>query len=195
MFGFVLLSFLLLAVVLAVAVFFAFKSGQAGQTRMSGPAGCMVALALLVIAGIGGLGLLIVGLVNIPNEAVKHGPVKSWEFRWDDEGEGREAPAPDAPRASDERDEVRLTVTLRGLEDPSKVMKWLRKRTDADTKISVREDKDADGKPVTVIELSVDADHELSRDLREVRRDLERDLPDLKLPTGIKVEFRGPDDE
>jgi hypothetical protein len=41
----------------------------------------------------------------------------------------------------------------------------------------------------------MDADHELSRDLGEVRRDLERDLPDLQLPSGIKVEFRGPDDE
>ncbi len=85
MFGFVLLAFLLLGVVLAVAVFFAFKSGNAGQTRLSGPAGCLIALALLVIAGIGAIGLAIVALVTLPAEAMKHGPVKSFELQFPDE--------------------------------------------------------------------------------------------------------------
>jgi hypothetical protein len=56
MFGFVLLVFLLLATILAVGVFLAFKSGEQGKTKLGGFAGCAIALALLVIAGLGAVG-------------------------------------------------------------------------------------------------------------------------------------------
>src|SRR5690349_11472865 len=120
MFGFVLLAFLLLGVILAVAVFFAFKSGTAGQTKLSGPAGCLIALALLVIAGIGATGLAIVALVTIPAEAVKHGPVKSFELRFPEDDEHAES---GLRRVLGPH----VTIELRGLQDPSEVMKWLRK--------------------------------------------------------------------
>jgi hypothetical protein len=189
MFGFVLLAFLLLGVVLAVAIFFAFKSGNAGQTKLSGPAGCFIALALLVIAGIGAIGLTIVALVTLPAEAMKRGPVKSFELRFpeDDlgaasEGGLRRVHGP------------HVTIELRGLQDPSDVMKWLRKRTDSQTNITVHEGKDASGKAITVIELTLPEGHDVTQRLRETRRDLEEDLPDLRLPKSVKIEFRGPDE-
>jgi hypothetical protein len=192
MFGFVLLAFLLLAVVLAVAVFFAFKSGQAGQTKLSGPAGCMVALALLLIAGIGAIGLVIVALVTLPSEAVRRGPVKSLEWRFPAHED--EATSPDSPARADDQG-TSLTIELRGLQDPSEVMKWLRKRTDSGTHIAVHEGKDEDGKPMTVIELTLPESHDVTRELRDMRRDLEEDEPDLRLPSSVKIVFRGPDDE
>jgi hypothetical protein len=193
MFGFVLLAFLLLAVVLAVAVFFAFKSGNAGQTKLSGPAGCLIALALLVIAGVGAVGLGIVAVVTLSSEAVKHGPVKSFELQFpEDEGNERAGSG-----MGMEKSEVRgphLTIELRGLQDPADVMKWLRKRTDSETRIAVHEGKDKSGKVVTVIELTLPEDHDVTNELRDMRRDLERDVPDLRLPKSVRVEFRGPEE-
>lgn len=183
MFGFVLLAFLMLAVVLAVAVFFAFKSGNAGQTKLSGPAGCFIALALLVIAGIGAIGLSIVALVTIPSEMFKRGPVKSVELQMPgDEKPGSSVHGP------------HLSIELRGLQDPSDVMKWLRKRTDSETRIAVHEGRDKSGKPVTVVELTLPDDHDVAHELRDMRRELEEDVPDLRLPKSVKIEFRGPEE-
>ena len=198
MFGFVLLSFLLLAVVLAVAVFFAFRSGESGHTKVSGPAGCLIAFALLLIAGVGAAGLFVVALIRVPTEAVRHGPLESIEWRWDKEA-GATVPA-DGSEGSEGRNSrgmqgtLRVTAELRGTQDPSDVMKWLRRRTDAETHIAVREERDEVGEMVTIVELTLPPDHDVARELRQMRRELERDLPDLNLPSGVKVTFRGPDE-
>ncbi len=195
MFGFVLLAFLLLGVVLAVAVFFAFKSGNAGQTKLSGPAGCLIALALLVIAGIGAVGLGIVAVVTLSSEAVRHGPVKSFEFKFpEDEGRGQGGTHAGVDAGKSEAQGPHLTIELRGLQDPADVMKWLRKQTDSQTRIAVHESKDKSGETVTVIELMLPEDHDVTNELRDMRRDLERDMPDLRLPKSVKVEFRGPNE-
>jgi len=186
MFGFVLLAFLLLGVILAVAVFFAFKSGNAGQTKLSGPAGCLIALALLAIAGIGAIGLTIVALVTIPSEMIKHGPVKSAKVEFPEDDKGGVAGAG--------RHGSHLTIELRGAQDASDVMKWLRKRTDSETSIAVHAGRDTSGQPVTVIELTLPEDHDVTQELRDMRRDLEEDVPDLRLPKSVRIEFRGPDE-
>jgi hypothetical protein len=212
MFGFALLCFLLLAVVLAVAVFFAFKSGEKGQTKLGGCAGCAIAAALLLIGGLGALGVTIVGVFSFTSEAVKHGPVKSFGFEWDDSRHdtmppgmsepGMPAP-PDWPTpppqvgqrsGPDEHGQLRLTLEVRGKDGAAKVLEWVRRKTKAPVSIAVRESHgDAQG-PITTIELSIPIDEDDRADLEETRRDLERDLPDLKLPKGVKVEFRGPND-
>jgi len=212
MFGFALLCFLLLAVVLAVAVFFAFKSGEKGQTKLGGCAGCAIAAALLLIGGLGALGVTIVGVFSFASEAVKHGPVKSFGLEWDDSRHditpmeahepGMSLP-PDSqnrqpqvePRsAPSEHRPLRLTLEVRGRDGAAKVLEWVRRKTEAPISIAVRESmSDAQG-PITTIELSIPLDEEDRKDLEETRRDLERDLPDLKLPKGVKVEFRGPND-
>lgn len=193
MFGFALLAFLLLAVVLAVAVFFAFRSGEQGKTKLGGFAGCAIALALLVVAGLGAIGTLIVGLVSIPGEAIRHGPVKSFEWRWNSE-EDATVPAPDAPRSSRAEAPFRVRVELRGTQDSHEVMRWIRKRTDERTTISVHEERDAKGEAVTIVEITPRLDVHDRGQLEEIFRDLKRDIPDLKLPAGGRIELRGPDD-
>lgn len=213
MFGFALLCFLLLAVVLAIAVFIAFRSGEKGQTKLGGCAGCAIAAALLVIGGIGAVGLVIVGVFSFASEAVKHGPVRSFGFEWDesrhDSAQMGSSGSSEAQRSSEslapapgtategakvEHRPLRLTLEVRGEQGAAKVLEWLRKKTDAPVSIAVREThRDADG-PITTIELSVPLDDDDRADLNEMRRDLEQDLPDLKLPKGVKVEFRGPND-
>lgn len=189
MFGFALLAFLLLAVVLAVAVFFAFRSGEHGKTKLSGCAGCAVALGLAFVAGLGALGLAVVSLLNVKTEWIRHGPVKSAEFEWRDTTQGPDGRGTGAIEAP-----VRLRLELRGGMDEQDFMKWLRRETSAETMIGVHEEEAASGERVTVVELTLPTSDHARRDLARARRELEKALPDLRLPTGARIEFKGPDD-
>ena len=191
MFGFALLVFLLLATVLAVAVFFAFKSGEQGKTKLSGFAGCMIALALLAIAGIGAIGSIVVGVVSIPNEMSRRGPVKSFEWHWNSDSS---APDPDEPDSAKEEAPFRVRVELRGTQDSQSVMRWIRKRTDERTSIGVHEEVDKDGDTVTVVEITPRLDVHDRKEIQEIFEELKKDLPDLKLPAGGRIELRGPND-
>jgi hypothetical protein len=188
MFGFALLAFLLLAVVIAVAVFFAFKSGEQGKTKLGGFAGCLIALALLVIAGMGAIATMIVAAVSIPGEAMRHGPVRSFEWHWNSDD------APDAPHAADSDAAFRVRVELRGTADNQSVMRWIRKNTDERTMLSVHEETDSKGEPCTVIDITPRLDVRDKRDLREIFESLQRDLPELKLPAGGRIEIKDPDE-
>lgn len=209
MFGYGLLLFALLAVVLAIAVFLAFKSGEKGTTKLGGCAGCAIALALLLIAGMGALGLVIVSVVSLPDEAVRRGPVRKFELHW---GEDRSAPAPSesgesvrselapgdaptpapAPGGAPAPSPLRLRLELRGMADASSVIRWLRPRVDEGTVIAVGEGRDEAGATFTTIDLTIPLDAHDRDELKRLRHDLERDLPDFKLPTGVTVELRGP---
>lgn len=189
MFGFALLAFLFLALILAVAVFFAFRSGEQGKTKLGGCAGCAIALGLVCVAGLGAFGFSIVALANLKSEWIRHGPVKSAEFEWRDtledsrsEPEGRTA----AP--------LHLRLELRGEVDSREFLKWLRQGTDEGTLLAVHEEQHSDGTTVTVVELSLPTSEHARAELARVRRDLERALPDLRLPTGGKVVFKDPDE-
>lgn len=188
MFGFALLIFVFLAVILAIAVFFAFKSGAQGKTKLGGFAGCMVALALLFIAGVAGIALVILSLMSIPSEAVRHGPVKSFEFQWRDN-----SPEPSDPHA-ESPSPVHGRIELHGVVDATPVLKWLREKTDPSTHLAVREDKDADGQACTVIELTRPMDQGEREEWRQMWRDLEKSMPDFRFPTGVRIVLRGPDE-
>jgi hypothetical protein len=187
MFGFVLLVFLLLATILAVGVFLAFKSGEQGKTKLGGFAGCAIALALLVIAGLGAVGAVVVGLVSIPGEAVRHGPVKSFEWHWNSDSS-------DEPKSHDDVP-FHVRVELRGTQDSQSVMRWIRKRTDERTTLSVHEENDESGKPFTVVEITPRLDVHDRRELQEIFEKLHRDLPDLRLPEGGRIVIKDPDED
>lgn len=219
LFGFALLVFVLLAVVLAIGIFFAFKSGEQGKTKLGGCAGCAIGFALLVITGMGAVGLIVVSVAALPGELLRHGPVESVELTWD-EGRGRAeaespstppAPAEVAPRGADantpaapsastpersrsEAGDVQLRVVLRGDADPGEVVRWLRRRTDADARIRVTEARTASGASSTVIEVIVPLSAGQRERLQELRREIEKEAPDLRLPRGAKVELRGLND-
>lgn len=191
MFGFFGLGFLLFATIVAVAVWLAVRSGEKGSTKLGGFAGCAIALALLVIAGLGALGCTTIALLNTPNEMVQRGPVKSFEFHWDDEhGLRHEVGDEDEWEARDEDSAVRLRFEIQGVE-PGQVTRWIRENTDGDVSFTITTSEDEEGKVVHLdVSLPISED-----EVRRFREDFHRDFPDLRLPESIKVELRHEDDD
>lgn len=180
MFGFFGLGFLFFATIVAVAVWLAVRSGEKGSTKLGGFAGCMIALALLVIAGLGALGCTTIAILNTPREIVERGPVKSFEFQLDEE---------DDP--SDELGEgtgVRLRFEIEGVE-PGQVTRWIRENTDGDVTYTITTSEGGDEKAVQ-LDVSLPITEE---ELREFREEFRREFPDLRLPVSLKVELRRED--
>jgi hypothetical protein len=192
MFGFTCLGFLMIGVILAVACWLAFRSGEPGKGKLGGFAGCMVALALLLIAGVGALGCTAVAFLGARSEMVRRGPVKSFQLEWNDRDKGaREGGEKGAgePRAEDESHALHLRVEMRG-GDASEVTRWFKENTEGDLTISIATVEDPDG-PLTRIDFGLPVTNE---ELAEIRRNFERDMPNLRLPKGIKVELKGEND-
>ena len=165
-------------------------------------------MALLLIAGMGALGLVIVSIVSIPDEAVRRGPVKKFELHW---GEDANAPrtadggesvrsevapgdAPTSPTAPTAPSPLRLRLELRGMADASSVIRWLRPRVDENAVISVGEGRDDAGRTFTMLDVTIPLSPQDREGLTRLRHDLERDLPNFQMPTGVTLELRGPDE-
>lgn len=206
MFGFTCISFLMLLVVLAIATWLVFRSGEKGTTRLSGCAGCAIGFALLAIAGLGALGCVAVAVIGAPVEMVRHGPFRKFEFHWpeDEQREGGEgsgdwetteegaAPGePDLPGTSD-RYPAHLSITLREDADLSEVAgaisEWLREESDGDLEVRIRA---GEGERETRLEFRLPISRE---ELLELREELRRELPRLRLPERIEIEVRGDDE-
>ncbi|MFN0009579.1 MAG: hypothetical protein ACKVXR_16905 [Planctomycetota bacterium] len=192
MFSFFALGFLFFATIVAVAVWLAVRSGEKGSTKLGGFAGCAIALALLVIAGIGALGCTAIAVFNTPNEIVRRGPVKSFEFNWGHEDGPRQESGEEVPEPEGGGDHggIRLRFEVRGVE-PDQVTRWIRDNTDGDVSYTITSSEDEDGKSVQLdVSLPISGD-----ELRRFREDFQRDFPDLRLPESIKVELRSEDDD
>ncbi len=189
MFGFAALGFLLFCAILAVAVFFVFRSGDQGQTRLSGPAGCAVGCALLVIAGIGAALTTFVVVVNLPGEMIRRGPVERIELQYEDEGAH---PGEEHAPVVTELARVRAVITLREGSDPAQILRVVRREVSHGVDVVVRTEAGAEGaRPV--IEIEIPLDREARRELREVLEELRREAPELELPRGIVIDIRDED--
>jgi len=96
MFGFTVLSFLIVCAILAVATYLVFKSGEHGTTKLGGCAGCAIGFALLLIAGIAASITAGVILLTSRAEIVRHGPIRRLELDLDhghDEDDSSTIPA------------------------------------------------------------------------------------------------------
>jgi hypothetical protein len=180
MFGFFLLAFLALLLILAIAAFLVFKSGEPGTSKLSGPAGCAIGCALIVLAGMGAIGTGCVALLALPDEVVRHGPIESFEFHWDDQ-----------PLEKD--DQLALKLTLRGNIDPARVSRWVRENVHGNATIQIETRGEGDERRVEVLVRMPLSRHE-REELERARRDLERELPTLDVPDSVKIELRGPND-
>ncbi|MBK7878145.1 MAG: hypothetical protein IPJ77_21000 [Planctomycetes bacterium] len=220
MFGFTCLAFLLIYVVIAVAILLVFKSGEKGTTKLGGFAGCMIGLGLFGIAGLMALGTGLVMTLNAWNEAVRRGPVKSFEFHFDDgsrlhgaEGERTTRDwEPEGEHGGEHGGELSTEDRAAGAEElggmdaaPGRgkleIVVLLRDEGAATTVIDwVREHVDAD---LSTEWGTVSTDEgeftrvtftaELERaELERVKSDLQRDFPGFELPTGGKIELREP---
>ena len=189
MFGFAFLGFLMIGVILAVACWLAFKSGKDGTTKLGGPAGCFMALALVFVAGLGALGCTAIALVNAPGELLRNGPIRKIEAHvhdWNAE-HGKPGEPDEAGEAG--RKGVHFRVEMSG-GNAQEISRWFREHTDGDMTVSVTTLAGPDGPRTRVdIELPISGS-----ELRDIRRDFERDLPNLKLPNDAQIELKGEDD-
>ena len=191
MFSFACISFLMLGVILAVACWLAFRSGKAGTTKLGGPAGRLVAFALLVVAGLGAIFCITIAVIDAPNEILRNGPVRRIEAHWPDgptesgSGGSGAAARPDgkSPRG------LHLRIEMTG-GDEAAISRWLRDKTDGDVTFTVDTVDGPEGRITRIDAVIPISEH----DLRDLQRDLERDLPNLNLPSGVKIELRGKDD-
>ncbi len=209
MFGFLVLGFLMFATIVAIACYLVFKSGEPGKTKLSGCAGCAIGFGLMSLAGIGALGCTTIAFIDAGNEAVRRGPIKSFEWRWPRERQDRDADAQegewDAGVDATESDEssadssddpypLKLRVVVRGSADYAvvgQISRWFHEQTDGDISVRTRV-RVEDGEETTEIEFGLPLSAE---EIEEVRENLERDVPGFELPEGVRVEIKGDRDD
>lgn len=186
MFGFTCLSFLMLLVVIAVAAWLVFRSGEPGKTKLTAPAGCAIGCAILLLGGLGALGCTAVVLLSAPDELVRRGPIEKFELSWPDASETSPEDADAAGRYP-----ARLRLTLRdggrAEELAGEISRWLREETQGDLSVEIRRE---DGG--TVLEFSLPATRE---ELEDLRRDLKREFPRVRLPNRMEVDIREPGED
>jgi hypothetical protein len=214
MFGFAALAFLMIGVILAVAVWLAFRSGESGRTKLGGFAGCMVAVALVFVAGLGAIACLLVVAVTAPGEIVRHGPVRKIEAHWpsthgekgdtepesakDEDSEEEESEAHDgmhddehhADAEDHEEHGLHFRVEVAGGNE-AKITRWFREHTRGDFKVSTEAIHGPDGRR-TRIDIRIPIPDE---EIRRMRSDLQKDLPDLNLPDGVTIELKSEDED
>lgn len=203
MFGFTCLAFLLVCVVLAIATWILVRSGEQGTTKINGSAGCAIAFGLVCVALLMALGTAVVMFLEAQNEFVRRGPVKSFEFSFDDDGQEHglqrvEPDDPDAEHGEDmqdesagvETDEVRINVhfLMRDAGAIGELIDQLRELTDGDLTTSIDTIQTDEGE-FTVLDVTVPIPR---ADLDEFKAGLREAWPDFKLPQGGKIELREP---
>ena len=194
-FGFTCLGFLAVCVILAIAAFLVLRSGEQGKTKLSGCAGCAIGLALCLVAGVALCTFLFVAFLGAKSEVIRRGPVKSFEWRWDDhdhhddEWDGRaeeDAPLAEAEPTFDSKHAVHLLIEMEG-GDPTAITRWLRDSTEGDFTIAIHQDGDR---------TKIDIGLPISRhDVEELKRELEREFDSLRLPSGARIEIKDPDED
>jgi hypothetical protein len=196
MFAFFGLGFLLFCAIIAVAVFLAVKSGREGSTKLGGFAGCAIALALLVTAGIGAIGCTAIAIVNAPNEFVQRGPVKRLELHLDDDGAPARAggtPGEDEPEDEsaplDEKHAVSLRFDIAGIDSARSRAGSATTRT-ATSPYTISTEV-GEGGEVLHLDVSLPISR---RELRRFRANFHRDFPDVRLPRRVEIELRHEDD-
>jgi len=189
MFGFGCLAFVLICTILAVAIFFAFKSGAKGTTKLGAPAGCLVGCALLIVALFAGFGVVLVLSANAKQELVRHGPFKRFEFDLEPSRDGSQ-PTPADRLAAGSTRHARLSIELKsdeGWADLSEdITTWLREKVSGEIGVRI-ETRPTDTGPHTLLIFEVDVPE---RELDELRHDLREVLPTLRLPEHIEAELK-----
>lgn len=185
LFGFTCIGFLMVLVILAIATFLIFRSGEPGKTKLSGCAGCAIGLALVLVAGIGALGCTALVLTHGGSELLRHGPIKKLELQWDKRKEREREQKLDSrsPRPFADHP-VRLHVELRDEQDVSDVTRWVRDHIEGDYALSVKNEDRPEGR-TTVLDFGFPI---APKDMNEIESGLRDAFGDL--PSGIRIEIQ-----
>ncbi len=191
-FGFYALCLLLWLCLLALIAWLLLRSGAKGTNKLSGAAGCLLALAFGAMALLGAFGVLVVALFDIPDQLLRHGPVRKLEFILPNEPK----PLPQGQSGGAEFDtgfperRARLCVSLDAdapwTELSKEISRWLRRSVPGD--ITTRT-KLIDAQRVLEFEFTV-----LDQDLANFDNALRAIQPTWGLPQHSVVEFRRPDE-
>lgn len=181
-------GFLLLLTLIGLALILGFRRGAKGGAPR-------VLSGILLFGGTLVLGLLatiftaVLLAVTVVTKVVEHGPVRSIEIvRTAD---------PDDPASSvldgllqsglDPRYPIHVLVEYRGDYDRVRLARWLERKTDGEVELVAETPVEGSAGRLTRLDFGVRISR---RELRELEREFEREVPLLDFPQGFRVQFR-----
>jgi hypothetical protein len=193
--GITLVLFALFLLVLTAVAFSAVRlfsgRGPDGKRDAAGClTGCAVGLGLFVLGGLG-LGALIAALiVQSASVAMSHNPVKEIYLGTRTETDGADAQrTPLSGFAQDPARPLHLVFEIEGHDaSPGRLLEWIREWSDGQATVRSRNELDAEGRPVTRIDVALPV---RGRELLEIEREVRKLLPDVNWDDGLRIEFKG----
>lgn len=184
-------GFLLLLTLVGLALVLGFRRGAKGGAPR-------VFSGILLFAGAVVLGLLATAFtgvllaVTVVTKVVEHGPVRSIEIvRTLDPADSDDLPAGAIENllqsGLDPRYPVHVLVEYRGDYDGARLARWLERKTGGDVELVDELPVDGFAGRMTRLDFGVLVSR---RELRELQRDFEREVPLLDFPQGVRVQFR-----
>jgi hypothetical protein len=192
------ISLVLFALFLLVLVAVAFSAvrlfggqGPDGKRDAAGCfTGCLLGLGLFFLGALGLAALVAALTVQTASVAVSHNPVKRLYLgtRVDDTGAGEDS-VPLAGFALDPERPLHLVFEVEGHDaSPARLLQWIDEWSDGEARVSSRNEFDAQGRPVTWIDVALPA---RGRELREIEREVRKIWPEADWDDGLRIEFRG----
>jgi hypothetical protein len=181
-------GFLLLLTLIGLALILGFRRGaKTGAPRvLSGILLFGGTLVLGVLATVFTAALL---AVTVATKIVEHGPVRSIEIvRTADPADPAANVLEDLLQAGlDPRYPVHVLVEYRGDYDSARLTRWLDRKTDGDVELVDESPVEGSSGRVTRLDFGVRISR---RDLTQLERDFEREVPLLDFPQGFRMRFR-----
>jgi hypothetical protein len=193
-----LFMLVLVAVAFAGARLFAGRSAG-GQRDLGGClTGCALALGLFALGGLGLVAFVVSLSVQAASVAVEHFPIRSVHVgAWPEDvprprSEGGESSVEGPGSLSFGRDPSRplhLIFEIEGHDAASPDMRaWIDEWSDGEALVHVENDEDAEGAPITWVDVSLPASR---GDLRKIEREVRKLFPEASWAKGLHIEFRG----
>lgn len=190
----IVLFALFLLVLLAVAFAAARLLGGRGPDGKRDVAGCLTGCAVglgLFLLGSLGLAALIAALtVQSAAVVVGHNPVRRIYLGTRSAEEA--APDGQAPWVGFARDPERPLHLVFEIEGhgatPGNLLHWIREWSEGEATVDSRDAFDAQGRPVTRIDVALPA---RDRELREIEREVRKFVPGADWDDGLQIEFKG----
>lgn len=193
--GITLVLFALFLLVLVAVAFSAVRlfggRGPDGKRDAAGCfTGCLLGLGLFFLGALGLAALVAALSVQTAAVAVSHSPVKRVYLgtRVDPAGADEER-APLAGFAQDPDRPLHLVFEVEGHDArPARLLHWIDEWSDGEARVRSRNEFDAEGRPVTWIDVALPA---RGRDLRQMEREVRKIWPEADWEDGLRIEFHG----
>jgi hypothetical protein len=172
-------AFVLMVAVLTVAAVRVFTSKDAvGRVQ---PVGCLAGCAVgLVLAALGLAGTIAFVLSLGAHTAAHNNPIESIRILADS-GPAR------FPLAHDPWRPLHVVFEVRGDVPVGDLVELVERVSEGETSVTVDSGVNAEGAPVTYVDVALRASE---NDLREIERELRKLAPSLRLDRGVEIDFR-----